>query len=69
MVLQHYIDHSDSGSEADWKIMLTDNHGSHCTPEFIALANINHIYSYSLISNLTHCMQPLDVGEFQPYKY
>ena len=67
--LQHYIDHSDSGPEADWKIMLMDNHGSHCTPEFIALANINHIRPYLLIPHLTHCMQPLDVGVFQPYKH
>ena len=44
--LQHYIDHSDSRPEADWKIMLMDNDGSHCTPEFIALANINHIRPY-----------------------
>ena len=56
--LPHYIDHSDSGPEADWKIMFLDNHGSHCTPEFIALANINHIRP-SLIPHLTHCMQRL----------
>ena len=61
--LQHYIDHSDSGPEADWKIMLMDNHDSH------ALANINHTRPYSLIPHLTHCMQPLDVGVFHPYKH
>jgi hypothetical protein len=40
----------------------------HCTAEFIALANANHIRPYPLIAHLTHCMQPLDVGVFQPYK-
>ena len=45
-----------------------DNHGSHCTPEFIALANDNHIRPYLLIAYLTYCMQPFDVGVFQPYK-
>jgi DDE superfamily endonuclease len=67
--LQHYIDNSDAGPEADWKLMLMDNHGSHCTAEFIALANANHIRPYPLIAHLTHCMQPLDVGVFQPYKH
>ena len=67
--LQHYIDNSDSGPNADWKVMLMDNHGSHCTPEFINLANDHHIRPYSLIPHLTHCMQPLDVGIFQPYKH
>ena len=67
--LQHYIDNSDSGPNADWKVMLMDNHGSHCTPEFINLANDHHIRPYPLIPHLTHCMQPLDVGIFQPYKH
>ena len=49
--------------------MLIDNHGSHCTPQFIELANKNHICPYALIPHLTHCMQPLDIGIFQPYKH
>lgn len=67
--LQHYINNSDCGPEADWKLMLMDNHGSHCTPQFIDFANKNHIWPYHLIPHLTHCMQPLDVGIFQPYKH
>ena len=67
--LQHYINNSDSGPEADWKLMLMDNYGSHLTPEFILLANANHICLYPFIPHLTHCMQPLDVGIFQPYKH
>ena len=42
---------------------------SYCTPEFIKLANENHIRPLPLIPHLTHCMQPLDVGVFQPYKH
>ncbi len=49
--------------------MLMDNHGSHLTPEFISLTNDNHIRPYPLIPHLTHCMQPLDVGIFDPYKH
>ena len=46
-----------------------DNHESHETSEFLKLANNNHILPYPLIPYLTHCMQPLDVGVFQPYKH
>jgi hypothetical protein len=67
--LRHYIKHSDARPESDWKLLLIDNHGSHETPEFIQLANENHILPYPLIAHLTHCMQPLDVGVFQPYKH
>jgi hypothetical protein len=68
--LKHYIKHSDAGPDAiEWKLMLMDNHGSHVTPEFIALANENHIRPFPLIPHLTHCMQSLDVGVFQPYKH
>jgi hypothetical protein len=49
--------------------MLMNNHESHMTPEFIALANENHIRPFPLIPHLTHCMQPLDVGVFQSYKH
>lgn len=50
-------------------MLLIDNHGSHLTPEFILLANKNHIRPLPFIAHLTHCMQPLDVGIFQPYKH
>lgn len=67
--LKHYIESSDSGPEADWKLMLTNYEGGHYTPEFIALANANHIRPYPLIPHLMHCMQPIDVGVLQPYRY
>jgi hypothetical protein len=49
--------------------MLMNNHESHMIFEFIALANENHIRSFSLILHLTHCMQSLDVEIFQSYKH
>ena len=67
--LQHFIENSDASPTSDWKLMLMDNHGSHLTPEFIQLANENHIRPYPLIPHMTHCMQPLDVAVFQPYKH
>ena len=65
----NFIANTNSGPTKQWKLMLMDNHGTHCTPEFIKLANENHIRPLLLIPHLTHCMQPLDVGVFQPYKY
>ena len=65
--LEHYIGNSDASPTSDWKLMLIDNHGSHLTPEFIQLANEDHIRPYPLIPHMTHCMQPLDVAVFQPY--
>jgi len=67
--LRHYIAHSNAGPHAEWKLLLMDNHGSHDTPAFLELALENKILPYPLIPHLTHCMQPLDVGIFQPYKH
>ncbi len=66
--LKHFIKHTNAGPSSDWKLLLMDNHGSHETPEFLRLADENRILPYPLIPHLTHCMQPLDVGVFQPYK-
>jgi DDE superfamily endonuclease len=62
--LEHFIKHTKAGPNADWKLLLMDNYGSHCTPEFILLAIRNHIVLVSFLAHLTHCMQPLDVGLF-----
>ena len=68
--LKHFIKHTnDAGPHSEWKLLLIDNHDSHETAEFLKLANNNHILSYSLIPYLTHCMQPLDIDVFQPYKH
>ena len=67
--LKHYIENSDAGPNADWKLMLMNNYGSHIIFEFALLADENHIRSYPLILHLTHCMQSLDVAVFQSYKH
>jgi hypothetical protein len=67
--LKHYIKHSDVDSDAEWKLMLMNNHESHITFEFIAFANENRIRSFSLIFHLTHYMQSLNVEIFQFYKH
>ena len=67
--LQHYIKHSNAESDANWKLMLMNNHESHLIFEFIVLINENHIRSYLLISHMIHCMQFLNVGIFQSFKH
>src|SRR5436853_7871515 len=67
--LKHFIKHIDAGSQSKWKLLFINNHESHETSKFLKLANDNHILPYPLIPHLTHCMQPLDVGVFQPYKH
>jgi hypothetical protein len=67
--LRHYIKNSDVDSDAEWKLMLMNNHESHIIFEFIVFANENYIRSFSLISHLTYCMQSLNVKIFQLYKH
>jgi len=37
--------------------------------DFIIKATALNIHPYPFPSHLTHMLQPLDVGVFQPYKY
>ena len=67
--LEHFIKHTKSTPESEWKLLLMDNHGSHITSEFTLLANKHKIRPFPLLPHLTHVMQPLDVGIFQPYKH
>jgi hypothetical protein len=63
--LKHYIKNSNVDSDAEWKLMLMNNHESYIIFKFIAFANENHIRSFFLIFHLTHCMQSLNVEIFQ----
>jgi hypothetical protein len=67
--LQHFIEYTKAGPFEPLKLLLMDNHGSHLTPAFILLARRNNVIPYSFPSHLTHCMQPCDVGIFQPMKH
>jgi hypothetical protein len=67
--LKHYIKNSDVDSDAEWKLMLMNNHENHMIFEFIAFVNENHIRLFSLNLHLTHCMQSLNIEIFQFYKH
>jgi hypothetical protein len=67
--LEHFIRHTNAGPTQPTKILLMDSHTSHTSPEFVIRATSMNIHPYPFPSHLTHIMQPLDVGVFQPYKH
>jgi hypothetical protein len=67
--LDHFIFHTQSTPTSDVKLLLLDSHSSHRTLEFTIYAVEHNIITYAFPSHLTHILQPLDVGIFQPYKH
>jgi hypothetical protein len=66
--LKHFIDHTNSNSLSKWKLLLMNQHDSHCTFKFARLANDHHICFFSFIFHFTHYMQSLNVEIFHSYK-
>jgi hypothetical protein len=62
--LEHFIQHSDSGPDKPWKLLLLDGHVSHEYPQFVLKAEENNIALFRFPSHLTHILQALDVGVF-----
>ncbi|KFY97969.1 hypothetical protein V498_01766 [Pseudogymnoascus sp. VKM F-4517 (FW-2822)] len=67
--LQHFIQHTAPHKQEEPKVLLLDSHTSHISCEFIIAAAGSYIQLYTFPSHLTHILQPLDVGIFQPYKH
>ena len=67
--LDHFIESTSQGPSSPMIILLMDNHGSHTKLSFLQKCVDNNILPYPLLPHLTHCMQPLDVGIFCPYKH
>ena len=51
------------------RMLLFDNHNSHTSEEFLALASQHNIITYTFPSHCTHIFQPLDIGVFSSYKH
>jgi hypothetical protein len=66
--LEHLILHIPATAKKP-KVLLMDQHGSHMDDNFIIKATDHHIHPYPFPGHLTHILQPLDVGVFQPYKH
>jgi hypothetical protein len=67
--LQHFADLTAPHDQENPKLLLLDSHGSHRSDDFVILADKYHIIILAFPSHLTHVLQPLDVGIFQPYKH
>ena len=65
--LEHFATHTAPHIEP--KVLLLDSHISHTSHDFIIAAAEYNIIIYTFPSHLTHILQPLDVGIFQPYKH
>lgn len=69
ILLDHIILHTNAGIDKPIKVLLMDQHRSHMDPDFIIKATALNIHPYPFPGHLTHVLQPLDVGVFQPYKH
>jgi len=69
--LQHFIKETkcEENGNSLWKLIILDSHTSHMTPELRLMAAQYNIHLFTLPAHLTHVLQPLDVGIFQPYKH
>ena len=67
--LDHLILHTGAATNKPPKVLLMDRHGSHMQDDFIIKATDHNIHPYPFPGHLTHILQPLDVGVFQPYKH
>ena len=66
--IKHFHNRTKDYTKGIWRVLFCDGHGSHDTKEFIDYAAQNRIQLIALPEHLTHEMQPLDVGCFQPLK-
>jgi hypothetical protein len=69
ILLDYIIEHTNAGLDKPPKVLLMDQHGSHIDLDFIIKATAANIHLYPFLGHLTHILQPLDVGVFQPYKH
>jgi len=50
----------------DWRLLILDGHGSHCTLNFLEWCRSNRILVAVFPPHSTHRLQPLDVRLFRP---
>jgi len=65
----HFQRFSAERQSGEYRLLLLDGFGSHCTKEFLAYCEVNNIVVFCLPPHSSHLLQPLDVVVFQPYKH
>jgi hypothetical protein len=53
-------------AKRDWRLLILDGHGSHCTLGFLDWCRTNRILVAIFLPHSTHRLQPLDVSLFRP---
>jgi hypothetical protein len=53
-------------AKRDWRLLILDGHGSHCTIAFLDWCKSNRILVAIFPPHATHRLQPLDVSIFRP---
>jgi hypothetical protein len=65
--LQSLFDPQTSGkAKRDWRLLILDGHGSHCTLDFLEWCHKRKILVAIYPPHSTHRLQPLDVSLFRP---
>ena len=67
--IKHFAQYSAMRQKGEYRLLLLDGYGSHCTVEIINYCDEQRIILYCLPAHATHLLQPLDVVLFQPYKH
>jgi hypothetical protein len=65
----HFEAHTRPLDSTESRLLLLDNHGSHCTIEFHQRCLNANVVLFLLPPHSTHLVQPLDVGVFQVCKH
>ncbi len=66
--LQHFERHSREGQVGEYRLLLLDGFGSHCTLDFVQFCEDHKILPFCLPPHTTYFLQPLDVLLFSAYK-
>lgn len=65
---RHFVPLTNPPDPNQRRLLIVDGHGSHMTPQFVAICIANCIDLLVLPSHTSHITQPLDVGPFSTLK-
>ena len=67
-LLNTFLPNTKPANEGDWRLIIMDNHQSHCTGKFMTTCLKNKVAVIYLPAHSSHALQPLDVSCFSPVK-
>jgi hypothetical protein len=63
-----FIPQTQPRNRKTWRLLVLDNHGSHCSYRFMRVALENRVILAYLAPHCSHVIQPLDLSVFGPMK-